>query len=291
MNKRIRTLCLVFALLIGILGFSLTVYADEGDFNDGTGNGGGSASSTPVIEPTTPQEPATSAPVYDPTSAPTQSGGTNTGDYSDNTQNGYDDGYDDGYDNNQNSGYVDSYTNDDGYYYYDEEEMINNIDDTAGNVSDYTDLYDASDMNEADLKESEWSNISLDTSKENKNVADFSAIKNNNDASDNGEWIVYTGIVLIALSLLGILYFIVATATYKRKLKALQARDMRQRRRERDKPLNDYGDMLDEFQSSYTPRPQRKRYASSNELSYSERKRRKADTAEINIPKKYQARH
>ena len=119
-------------------------------------------------------------------------------------------------------GYVDSYMNDDGYYYYDEDQMVNNIEDTAGSVSDYTDLYDTSDFDSSTLKESEWNDIKLEVSKGNSDAADFSAIKENKETEDDGEWIVYTGLVLIGLSLIGIMYFIIATATYKKKLKSLE---------------------------------------------------------------------
>lgn len=188
-------------------------------------------------------------------------------------------------------GYVDSYMNDDGYYYYDEDQMVNNIEDTAGSVSDYTDLYDTSDFDSSTLKESEWNDIKLEVSKGNSDAADFSAIKENKETEDDGEWIVYTGLVLIGLSLIGIMYFIIATATYKKKLKSLKRREQSQR--SCDRARDDYGDMS-EFptQSDYNRRYQKNRYASPDSLGYAQRKRLNADTAEIDLPKKkYVSRH
>lgn len=187
--------------------------------------------------------------------------------------------------------YVDSYTNEDGYYYYDEDEMVNSIEDTAGNVSDYTSLYDTSNINKSELKESKWDNITLSITDKNTDGS-FAAIKDNEGNNDDGQWIIYTGLVLIALSVIGIMYFIIATNTYKKKLKTLREREMRHRERHRERARDDYGDLNDfPTMSDYNKRYQRNRYTSSN-MSYAERKRfNKADTAEINIPKRYTARH
>ena len=212
------------------------------------------------------------------------------------TGDGYDDSYveetvapDAGYVETPTTSYVDSYTDENGYYYYDEEEMVNNIEDTAGNVSDYTNLYDTSNINDSELKKTEWANIALSTSK--GDATDFSSIKDNTETDDNGQWIIYTGLILIGLSLLGILYFIIATATYKKKLKKLKEREQRQRYRDSQRPRDDYGDSEDfPTQADYYNRYQRNRYTTSN-MSYSERKRQRADTAEINIPRRYEAKH
>ena len=71
--------------------------------------------SDPVVD-SQPETPVTSDPVYEPETPDTSDvvvSGPNTG-----------------------NNYVDSYTHDDGYYYYDEDEMVNNIEDYAGNVSE-----------------------------------------------------------------------------------------------------------------------------------------------------------
>lgn len=255
------------------------------------------APTTEVVAPveTTPEAPpvdtettAPDTPVVDPMTPTTAPEGEGDG-Y-------YDDSYveetvapDAGYVETPTTSYVDSYTDENGYYYYDEEEMVNNIEDTAGNVSDYTNLYDTSNIDEAQLKKTEWDNITLSTSK--GDATDFSSIKDNTETDDNGQWIIYTGLILIGLSLLGILYFVIATATYKKKLKKLKEREQRQRYRDSQRPRNDYGDSEDfPTQADYYNRYQRNRYTTSN-MSYSERKRQKADTAEINLPRRYEARH
>ncbi len=284
MNRIIRILCVITALILSICVFSLTANA-TGEVTPDPNAPAVIPTSSPAPEPEVPV--ATEAPVVEPEPA-TQA-----------PENDYDDTYveptvdeNSGYiEEPTTGGYVDSYTNEDGYYYYDEDEMVNNLEDTAGNVSDYTDLYETSDLDREELKESKWDDIVLDTSKADSDTADFSAIKENKETDDNGQWIIYTGLILIGLSLIGILYFIIATATYKKKLKALKMREQRQRRREHERPRDDYGDLSDyPTQSDYNKHYQRKRYSSSN-TPYSQRKRYKADTAEINLPKRYVSRH
>ena len=185
------------------------------------------------------------------------------------------------------SGYIGSDT-DDGYYYYDEDTMVNNIEGYAGNVSDYTTLYDTSDFNETALKEQKWNNITIDTSKTPSDNAamDFSAIKDNTSADDDGEWMLYTGYVLIGLALCGILYYIIATATYNKKVKALASRkSYHSDRTTHERSRDDYGDSEYPTTRNYNQRYRSKnrRYATDNR-SYAERKRSsKADTAEIHL--------
>lgn len=167
-------------------------------------------------------------------------------------------------------------------YYYDEDDMVNNIDDYAGNVSDYTNLYDTSDFDEDAYKKTKWDDITIDVNKPvtDTDAMDFSSIKDNTSKEDDGLFILYLGYVLIALSIVGIIYFIVSTATYKKKLKALKAREQRQRRGHSERSRSDYGD-LSEFPTQRDYNQRYRRYSSDNR-SYSERKKSaKADTAEI----------
>lgn len=267
MNKRIKLLSFTVTLLLCLTMCILTAYAAE--------------------EPVAPEVPVeTSAPVVEPTAAPEVPVET--------TAPTADPGYidptvapDSGYVEPTTDGYVDT---DDGYYYYDEDDMVNNYNDTAGNVSDYTTLYDTSDFDDSALKESKWDDIAIDVSAAESDAMDFSAIKDNTQTEDDGQWIIYTGIILIGLSLIGIIYFIIATATYKKKLKRLKAREQRQRRSHEERRRDDYGDS-DEYPSAeyYSRTQQRRRYSSSN-VSYADRKSRKADTAEIELPR-YSSRH
>ncbi len=301
MNKRIHLLPLFLAMLMIGLLFTFTAYAaEEPPVTSDTPVVSTPetpvdpppqppvTSDTPVVStpetPVTsdpvvdsqPETPVTSDPVYEPETPVTSDVVVS--------------------DPNTGNNYVDSYTHDDGYYYYDEDEMVNNIEDYAGNVSDYTSLYDTSDFNKEGLEESKWDDISIDTTKtSNADAMDFSAIKDNTSTDDDGEWILYTGYILIALSVIGIMYYIIATATYKKKLKALASRESargRSNRSSQSRPRNDYGDSdsfptqrdyNQRYSSSSSTRTNRTRRYASDNTSYSERKRRKADTAEIKL--------
>lgn len=277
MNKRILVLLSLLTALVCLATFCFSVYAT---------NEVPTTAPAPVeTEPPAPIE--TEAPVVTPTDSGIVDDGTGDDYYTEET-------YETEYlpvETTAPDNYVDSYTNEDGYYYYDEDQMVNSLEDTAGNVSDYTTLYDTSNINRAELEESKWDNISLSISDKNSDGS-FAAIKDNEGDGDDGQWIIYTGLILIGLSVIGIMYFIIATSTYKKKLKALRAREMRHRERHRERSADDYGD-LSEYptQSDYNKRYQRNRYTSSS-LSYTERKRlNKADTAEIDISTRYTARH
>lgn len=289
MKNKIRILSALVALIILVAVFSITVTAT------------GEVEVTPP-DPT-PVETSAPDPGTDvtPTTEPDNSGGTTTdpgvgdgGDGSGTVDPTTSEGEGTVVEPTTSGGYTDSYTNEDGSYYFDEDEMVNNVEGVASNVSDKTSLYDTSDFNESALKETKWDDITLDVSKSNTSDAmDFSSIKDNKSTDDNGQWLIYTGYILIAASLLGILYFIIATATYKNKLKKLKAREQRIHNREHreHRSRDDYGDYLSEYptQRDYNQRYQR-RYTTDNR-SYSERKRSRQDTAEINIPAQYRARH
>lgn len=153
-------------------------------------------------------------------------------------------------------------------------------------------LFDVSDINSKDLKENQWSDITLTTkSKPGEVAADFSQILDNEETEDNSEWILYLGIVLIGLSLLGILYFIIATVTYRNKLKKLRQREIRNSQRrapahttERSRANMRSG--IDEYSQRVSSGSQR-RYSTTPRTTSSDRRRMKADTAEIFTPQRY----
>ena len=177
MNKRIKLIPICIVLLILGSMFTLTAYAtaenpgvdtpvvstpvtpDPGPVTPDPGP------VTPDPGPVTPDPPVQSDPVTpDPGPVTPDSGtGTDTPVTSDPVTS-----------NPSSNSYVDSYTNEDGSYYYDEDTMVNNIEGYAGNVSDYTTLYDTSDFNKSELKEQKWDNITIDTSKapSDKNATD-----------------------------------------------------------------------------------------------------------------------
>lgn len=276
MNKRILMLLSLLTVLVCLGTFCFSVYA----------TGEVPTTAPAPVETSAPAPVETSAPEVTPTDSGSVDDGTGDDYYTEET-------YATEYipvETSAPDNYVDSYTNEDGYYYYDEDQMVNSIEDTAGNVSDYTTLYDTSNIDKSELKESEWDNITLSMSDKNSDGS-FAAIKDNQGDTDDGQWIIYTGLILIGLAIIGIMYFIIATSTYKKKLKALRAREMRHRENRRERARDDYGD-LSEYptQSDYNKRYQRNRYTSSS-LGYAERKRlNKADTAEIDISAHYTAR-
>ena len=93
-----------------------------------------------------------------------------------------------------------------------------NNEQSAGSVSDSTSLFNSSRTSSEDVKPNAWTNITLDEKTVTKtSTGSFSAIKDNTSKNDNGQWIKYLGYLLIALSVLGILYFIVATVSARKQ--------------------------------------------------------------------------
>ncbi len=263
MNNKIRILTLIISIIFCMAGMMLTVYASEGPTTD---PGINQPIDTPTDAP--PVDTPTDAPTYAPTDAPPV----------DTPTEGNDPGYDNG--------------DDDGYYYDPESDPdndgISNTGNSAGSVSENTDLFDTH-INEQELKESQWSNITLDTStNNNSNVQDFSAIKEDTSTNNNGQWMLYVGFALIGLAVIGILYFIIATSKYKKKLKKLKSRELRHRENHRRASSN-YGDSVDEYptQADYNRRYQRNRYS---DVPYVQRRQSKFDTADIPTGR-YKSRH
>ncbi|MBQ8859989.1 MAG: hypothetical protein IJ015_01465 [Ruminococcus sp.] len=275
MNRRIKVLSVIATLLMLFVAVSINVYATAGIESPSVEVTPTDApviqTDPPVIPTDTPVTPTSGEiePTIDPgVTDPTTGGGE---------QESSDDNY---------------YNDDDGddFYFYDEDEMVNSIENSAGSVKENTDLYDTSDLNKSELKETKWDNITLDTSKKDAEALDFSAIKDNTKSDDDSTWIIYTGFILIGLSIIGIMYFIIATSTYKKKLNKL---NQRQAHHNSNRARDDYGDYSNyPTQSDYNRRyNQKKRYASDG-MGYAERKRMsKANTAEIDLPSKYRARH
>lgn len=292
MNKRIKALSLIIAIMVMICSLSYTAFATGGEGEDPN-----AVVSNPGYEdPGNTPDPGNEDPGNTPDPGnedPYVPGGEEPVDTPDP---GYEDpGYEDpgvsGGSGGSGGNYVDSYTDGNGYYYYDEDRMAQSLEDTAGNVRDYTTLYNTN-IDDKALEQSKWNKITLDTGSMIDEAGDFTAIKENKSVEDNGEWILYLGIALIVLALLGILYFVVATATYRKKLKSLRARDQRQGQRRYGNAAGLYEDGYDAgdhrgSQSSSRPQHRQRRRYASDDMSYSERKRLKSDTAEVYLPKRY----
>lgn len=246
-----KTLSIFLVLILAISLFSFTVFASN-EVN------------SPEIDPETPQvEPVD--PVQ-PTDPQPQEYEQEIIDYD--------------YEGNGNDGFVENFVNPD-------DNAAQSGEVVADNNTEK--LYDTSDIDANALKENTWSDISLTTQKvDNDDAGDFTAITENNEKGDNSTWILYTGIVLIAVSLLGILYFVAATVSYRKKLKKLRAREMRNNQR-RPNPTSRQriSSDVDSYHSRVNTNERPRSYSTSPRLSNSDKRRMKADTAEVYIPRRF----
>ncbi len=240
MKKSLRYISLILAAVFLIAGCATVAFAEEGDVvvaepdNQNQGNANQGNQEQPAPDQGNQEQPAP-----DPgAGAGTDNGNdgtgtdTNTGtgtdsnaggtvDYNNNNNNGYSDNSQQTYDNSQNSGnYADTSNgnNSNNYVYSDE---------TAGSVSKNNTLYSSSGISAADAAPNTWSDIKLDEKTVKTGVADFSAIKTNTETADNGQWILYLGYLLLALSVLGILYFIIASIAQRKAYNTASARESR----------------------------------------------------------------
>ena len=153
-----------------------------------------------------------------------------------------------------------------------------NNEQSAGSVKDSTTLFNTSRTNNDDVKPNAWSDITLDEKTvPNKNTAgSFSAIKANTDKNDNGQWILYLGYLLIALSVIGIIYFIVATVSARKQ-------NRREKRHSADTSASTarYTDVRVDNSSRKTTG----HYADGYEAKTT-RRSSKADTGEVYVPRR-----
>ena len=85
----------------------------------------------------------------------------------------------------------------------------------AGSVSDSTSLIATSGTKPEDVAPNKWSKITLDVN--SKDVeGGFGDIKKDTSTENNGKWLLLLGYTLIALSVLGIMYFVVATISARK---------------------------------------------------------------------------
>lgn len=153
----------------------------------------------------------------------------------------------------------------------------------AGNVSDSNTLTSPAEISAADIAPNEWSNITIDTDSTKKNTSSsFASIKTDDrvDPNDNGQWILWIGYALIALSVLGILYFIVAT---------VNARKLAERERRHNGGGKDDHSSHTSAESKKESRPtgtsrSSGHFADSGKAT--SRRASKADTAEIYVPRR-----
>ena len=281
--KKIRFISLILAVIFCLSGIALTVFAadeavDDGDSSSIDVDPGNEdpLSDDPVVDPGY-EDPVSDDPVVDP---------------------GYEDPVSDdpvvdpGYEDSGNdSGYVD-----DNYYYYDEDPIYygdssnysyysddNNR--AAGSVSDYTSLYNSSSLNDSDLASVKWDNITLDEKEIKTGAADFSALQTDVVSEDNGYWILYVGLILIGLSVLGILYFIIATVSAKKKSEKTVRTPVYTD--SADTSASDLSAFEDTAESYARVASRHGRYADGYNGGYSSRYSSNADTGEVYTPRRF----
>ena len=213
-------------------------------------------------------------------------GGDNGGDggYTGGDNGGGDGGYSGG---DNSSGTPDYYYDDDPIWYGDAENYDYNTGDNnkaAGSVSDSTSLFNTSGTPKADVAPNTWTDITLDEKTVNSDAGSFSFIQTNTAKDDNGEWILYLGYGLVALSVLGILYFIVATISANRQ-------NQREIRHSSGRGASESYTKLDTKETSgrTASRHSAGRYADGYE-SYSSRRSSKSDTGEVYVPQRAKQR-
>lgn len=172
------------------------------------------------------------------------------------------------------STYTPSY-NDDPVFFGDASQYdynTGNSEASAGSVKQQTNLYNTSGLSDSEVAPNKWSEITLDektTSVPNAN-ASFASIKNNTGREDDSQWILFLGYALIALAVLGILYFIIATVT---------ARSANKKR------------MQAQAERAYAPAPEESvKRTSHAQNAPRHRASAKADTGEIYVPRRSRAK-
>ncbi len=293
MKKSLRYITLILAAIFLISGLSLVAYADVGpeDGGEPVGDDGGEIIVPPVDPGVDPVEvpddggydnpvdvdPGYSEPDYGDSSIEPVDGGNNGSDYN-NTDGGY-------YEPSQVT-----YDEDPIYYgdasNYDYNASSDNNRD-AGSVN--TQLYPTKIDNSDAIKAQKWENLELPNDSKNVKLnsgnangdVSFKSMKTNNASGDDMGYIPYIGVALVALAVLGILYFIIATVTQRRSKSAQAAVAY-------GGGYSDNSAAYTETRHSDTGRGRGARFADDYEDGYSAtRKGSKADTGEIHLPRRF----
>lgn len=254
MSRKNKLLIVLLSVIFCFSAFSFCAFAigengDEGGNSDvmsGDNQGGGSGDSSNVDIP----------PIDDGNSDSNTNDDNNGDNNGDNSGGNTDSGIDNGNDNGGNNGGYEDNNGDNGYSEngVDDGNDYNNYGDSDNNGYDWNDngdnyqdygessylgggqtyvepeniapsasLYNSSgSVSEKTLNSGDWNDISeqlKNASNISDDADDFGFIQNNNDLSDNGDWMLIAGIVCFALSAAGILYFIVLTVQNKNKSK------------------------------------------------------------------------
>ena len=214
MKKSMKFISLLLAVVFLIAGTVMIASADEETGGDTPIDTPVDPNPTPDPDPTpvdpdpTPVDPDPTPVDPDPTPDPDPNPTPDPDPNPDYTGGGTVDG---------GSTYTPSYT-DDPVFFGDASQYdynTGNSEASAGSVKQQTNLYNTSGLSDSEVAPNKWSEITLDektTSVPNANTS-FASIKNNTGREDDSQWILFLGYALIALAVLGILYFIIATIT------------------------------------------------------------------------------
>lgn len=285
MKKSLKFISLLLVILL-MLSASLAIvcYAEP----EGGEAGGNEVVDDPGNDPVTPDpvtpDPVTPDPVTpDPVDPVTPD--PNTGGHVDG-QTGED--YNQGYENNNsdssgNSGvYYDPEPISYGYDTGSSSEVV-----TSDSVTSNSELIQTPSKSSADIAPEKWSDITppdVNTVKNESGDINFSSIKNNTSKKDDSYWILYLGYALIGLSVLGILYFIIASIVSS---KAAKKAERMERRRATSRPAyyGGYEDEAPQWQEPSVPEKRTSRFA-DEPSGRSRRASSKADTGEVYVPRR-----
>lgn len=275
--KKHSKLCAIFltALLsISAVSFSVSAVGEEVD------PGGDSSVIVDPVEPEPEPEPEPSPePEPQPQPDPVYPDSSDSSSYVDpgysSSDSSYDNNYnyDSSYDYNNNS-YDNNYSSSQSYYsepsYVGGGQSYVAPSNTAPSASL---IKSDNNIDEKTLSSSDWSDISKNLKNANASDSDgddFSFIKNNNSKGDNGHWMFYVSIVLLALGVAGIAYFVISIVLNKKKRVAVGSRSNAPKSKSaQPQRYSSNDDYADDYSSSGRKSERRSKY----------------DTAEIRLPK------
>ena len=212
MSRRNKLITALLSIVLCFSIFTITAYAVDLD-GDGIDDDVVVTDPPAIIETYPPYvEPATDAPYYEPeTEAPYYEPETEAPYYEPEEPN---------------------YNSDSSQIYYDSDNGGESSEFYVGGGQSYVPpestapsapLYESNrKIDDSVLSNSDWKDISAslkNAGKDGENDSDdFGFIKNNDSLSDNGEWMLYTGIACLALSAAGIAYVIISSVSKRKKL-------------------------------------------------------------------------
>lgn len=232
MSRRNKLITALLSIVLCFSVFTFTAFAVGEDVSSGGGEMSGGQSQTPVnpVEPADPEQPGEEPGSDTPEPAPEPEQPVqpdpNPG-YSDPDPTPVPD---------PDPGYVDpGYSYDDGsssQIYYDSDNGGESSEFYVGGGQSYVPpvstapsapLYESNrKIDDSVLSNSDWKDISASLKNAGKGSEndsdDFGFIKNNDSLSDNGEWMLLTGIACLALSAAGIAYVIISAVSKRKKL-------------------------------------------------------------------------